>query len=45
MHHLCRMLVTREVVRWEVGDMGVYEDSVLCHYFGVNRKMLKRYIH
>ena len=45
MHHLCRRLVTREGVRLEVGDMAVYEDSVLCHYFGVNRKMLKRYIH
>lgn len=45
MHHLCRMLVTGEVVGLEAGDMGIYENSVLCHYFTVNRKVLKKYIH
>lgn len=41
MHHLCRTLGTGEVVGLEAGDMGVYENSVLCHYFTVNRKVLK----
>ena len=45
MHHLRRMLVTGEVVGLEAGDMGAYENSVLCHYFTVNRKVLKKYIH
>lgn len=45
MHHLCRTLGTGEVVGLEAGDMGVYENSVLCHYFTINRKVLKKHIH